>query len=261
MLPLPDEAIRSHCYFICVKCLFQQCKCVTEDFFLFHNFTALEPYYCQQFGWLTPSSCGERVLSCRNLADESHQTEAGIPTSWWKLLVFPSVLTLWLSPHFPPPRDSVLNRALFPWSRASRIAQLVKNPPAMQDTLDQFLGLEDLLEKGKATHSSILGFPLWLSEGDLGLIPGLGRFPGEGKGFSSILVWWIPWTVMVHGITRSWTRLNDFPFHAFCKTCVWSHMILTEPVNAFQPHCLKHAFTTYSYSEDVPKVRSLNFLN
>ena len=35
MLPLSDEAIRSHCYFICVKCLFQQCKCVTEDFFLF----------------------------------------------------------------------------------------------------------------------------------------------------------------------------------------------------------------------------------
>ena len=31
---------------------------------------------------------------------------------------------------------------------ASLIAQLVKNPPAMQDTLVQFLGQEDLLEKG-----------------------------------------------------------------------------------------------------------------
>ena len=28
------------------------------------------------------------------------------------------------------------------------VALLVKNPPAMQDTLVQFLGLEDLLEKG-----------------------------------------------------------------------------------------------------------------
>ena len=28
------------------------------------------------------------------------------------------------------------------------IAQLVKNPPAMQETLIQFLGLEDPLEKG-----------------------------------------------------------------------------------------------------------------
>ena len=31
---------------------------------------------------------------------------------------------------------------------ASLIAQLVKNPPAMQKTLVQFLGQEDLLEKG-----------------------------------------------------------------------------------------------------------------
>ena len=31
---------------------------------------------------------------------------------------------------------------------ASLTAQLVKNPPAMQETLDQFLGQEDPLEKG-----------------------------------------------------------------------------------------------------------------
>ena len=31
---------------------------------------------------------------------------------------------------------------------ASLTAQLVKNPPAMQETLVQFLGWEDLLEKG-----------------------------------------------------------------------------------------------------------------
>ena len=43
------------------------------------------------------------------------------------------------------------------------MAQLVKNPPAMQETLVQFLGLEDPLEKREATHSSILGFPLQLS--------------------------------------------------------------------------------------------------
>ena len=36
------------------------------------------------------------------------------------------------------------------------IAQLVKNLPAMQETLVRLLGQEDLLEKGKATHSSIL---------------------------------------------------------------------------------------------------------
>ena len=42
--------------------------------------------------------------------------------------------------------------------RTSLIAQLVKNPHAMQETLVQFLGWEDLLEKGKATHSSILAW-------------------------------------------------------------------------------------------------------
>ena len=37
---------------------------------------------------------------------------------------------------------------------ASLVAQLVKNPPAMQETWVPFLGWEDPLEKGKATHSS-----------------------------------------------------------------------------------------------------------
>ena len=39
---------------------------------------------------------------------------------------------------------------------ASLIAQLVKDPPGMEETPVQFLGREDSLEKGKATHSSIL---------------------------------------------------------------------------------------------------------
>ena len=47
--------------------------------------------------------------------------------------------------------------------QASLIAQLVNNLSAMQETLVQFLGREDPLEKGQATHSSILGRPLWLS--------------------------------------------------------------------------------------------------
>ena len=38
------------------------------------------------------------------------------------------------------------------------VAQTVKNFPAMQETQVQSLGQEDLLEKGKATHSSM---PAW----------------------------------------------------------------------------------------------------
>jgi len=58
-------------------------------------------------------------------------------------------------------------------SWASLVAQLVKNPPAMRETWVWSLGWDDPLEKGKATHSSILA-------------------------------WRIPWTV-VHGVEKSWT--------------------------------------------------------
>ena len=54
--------------------------------------------------------------------------------------------------------------------------------------------------------------------GDLGLIPGLGRSPKEGMAaHSSILVQRIPmdrgaWQAIVHGITKSWTKLSDLTF-------------------------------------------------
>ena len=40
----------------------------------------------------------------------------------------------------------------------SLVAQLVKNLPAMQETWVRSLGWEDPLEKGKATHTSILAW-------------------------------------------------------------------------------------------------------
>ena len=46
----------------------------------------------------------------------------------------------------------------FQYSWASLVAQLVKNLPAMWETWVQSLGWEDLLEKEKATHSSILAW-------------------------------------------------------------------------------------------------------
>ena len=45
------------------------------------------------------------------------------------------------------------------------MAQMVKNPPAMQDTWVQSLGWEDPLEEGTATHSSILAWRIpWTEE-------------------------------------------------------------------------------------------------
>ena len=43
--------------------------------------------------------------------------------------------------------------------RVSLVAQLLKNPPAMKETLVGLLGQEDPLGKAQTTHSSILGLP------------------------------------------------------------------------------------------------------
>ena len=48
---------------------------------------------------------------------------------------------------------------------ASLVAQMVKNMPTMQETQVQPLGREDLLEKGMATHSSIIAWRIpWTEE-------------------------------------------------------------------------------------------------
>ena len=62
--------------------------------------------------------------------------------------------------------------------------------------------------------------------GDMGSIPGSGRSPGEGNGNplqDSCLenpmdrgAWW----VTVHGVTKSWTRLNiDYGYTLTCSHC------------------------------------------
>ena len=53
------------------------------------------------------------------------------------------------------------------YSWASLVVQLVKNPPAMRETWVQSLGLEDPLEKEKATHSNHRLYSPWgLKEAD-----------------------------------------------------------------------------------------------
>ena len=49
--------------------------------------------------------------------------------------------------------------------RASLLTQLVKNPPAMQETQARFLGPEDPLEEEMATHSSIVAWKIPWTEG------------------------------------------------------------------------------------------------
>ena len=103
------------------------------------------------------------------------------------------------------------------WS--SLIAQLVKNPPAIQ--FDSWVG-KICWGSDRLPTLLFLGFPCdsagkesACNVGNLGSIPDLGRSPGEkGKAtHSNILAWRILWTT-VHGVAKSWTLLSDFHFQS-----------------------------------------------
>ena len=73
--------------------------------------------------------------------------------------------------------------------RASLIAQLVKNLPAKQDTLVQFLGWEDPWKVDRlptpvflGLHCGSAGKESTFNVRDLVSIPGLVKYPGERKG-------------------------------------------------------------------------------
>ena len=89
--------------------------------------------------------------------------------------------------------------------------------------------------------------------GDLGLIPGLGRSPGEGKGYplqysgleNSM-------DCIVHRFANSWTRLSDFHFH-------WSTVVLNFfkqtielcIVNKAKSHCTNESSRTFCTKHDL----------
>ena len=133
-------------------------------------------------------------------------------------------------------------------SWASLVAQLVKHPPAMQETWVWSLGWEDALKTGKTTHSRILAWRIpWTvksmgsqrvghdwgdlaaaavgppcgssskesacSAGDLGSIPTLGISADEGKGnpfqYSGLEN---SMDRIVYGVAKNPTQLSDFHF-------------------------------------------------
>ena len=100
---------------------------------------------------------------------------------------------------------------------ASLVVQLVKSPPAMQETPVQFLGREDPLEKGQATHSSILA-------------------------------WRIPWTV--YGVAKSWTQLSDFHF---TKTCYHGFLLISVSLDYFFffPYAHFHSVCVFRYEVNL----------
>ena len=80
-----------------------------------------------------------------------------------------------------PPGEGIGYPLQYFW--ASLLTQLIKNLPAMQETWVQSLGWEDPLEKGMATHSSILAWRIPMDRG--------------------------AWQAAVHGVSKSQTWLSD----------------------------------------------------
>ena len=104
-----------------------------------------------------------------------------------------------------------------PSSWASLIAQLVKNPPAKQETL----GWKICWRRDRLPTPLLLGFPCGSagkesasSTEHLGSIPELRRSPGEGNGYplqysgleNSM-------NCIVHGVAKSQTQLSAFHFN------------------------------------------------
>ena len=89
------------------------------------------------------------------------------------LSIHPLALSIhiWTIPSFFQPSWAYIAPFTLPKSpyKASLVAQLVKNPPVMQETWVQSPGGEDLLEKGMATHSSILAWRIPRTEEPGGL--------------------------------------------------------------------------------------------
>ena len=104
---------------------------------------------------------------------------------------------------------------------ASLLAQSVKNPPASSRPWFNSWVRKIHWRSNRLPTPVFLGFLCGTAGkesaynvGDLGLIPGLGRSPGEGNGYP--LQYSGPENSMdyiVHGVEKSWTRMSNFHFH------------------------------------------------
>ena len=109
---------------------------------------------------------------------------------------------------------------------ASLLSQLVKNPPVMQETRFNSWVRKIHWRKDRLPIPVFLDLPCGsvgkesaCNVEDLGLFPGLGRSPGEGKGYT------LQYSglensmdFIVHGVAKS-QRMSDFYFHFSIAQC------------------------------------------
>ena len=95
-------------------------------------------------------------------------------------------------------------------SPLAKTTSCVRNTPSTQSMFSKYHSPLKLIDIWGFPDSSV-GKQFACNVGDLGLIPGLGRSPGEGKGYplqysgleNSV-------NCIVHGVAKSWTQLSDF---------------------------------------------------
>ena len=151
---------------------------------------------------LNPNQCQNRALPF------STRFSSFISVQFSRSVVFDSLRPHELQLARPPCPSPTNYRAVIVFNGAPVMAQLVKNPPAMQETPVPYLGWEDTLQKGQGTHSSILAWR----------IPWTIQFTGsqrvewdlrsEKKFLRNNLVYQLAWKMYFHR-----QKKNRGPFH------------------------------------------------
>ena len=127
------------------------------------------------------------------------------------------------------------------------VAQMVKNPPAMQETQVRSLGWEDPLEKGMATQSSILAWRIsWIEEPG-GYSPRLQRLGHDGvtNTFTSPHLSPLLLVEMLHFATVKLIRLCSRMCSA---TCTIDESVLSPPFFTISLPIHPSASSKYSVS-------------
>ena len=139
----------------------------------------------------------------------------------------------------------------------SLIAQLVKNLPAVQETRYNFWVGKICWRRERQPTPVFLGFlcgsagkESTCNVGDLGLTPGLGRSPGEWKGYplqysgleNSM-------DCIVHGVAKSQTQLSNVHFQSPTYSISWSP-------NVFWKRTVSQRFIGFSSVQFSPSVLS-----